>query len=200
MKILLWKSHVEKSDVTDFPNLKTALSEANDTDEPGDRLAETTLSLALEHLNVLSMNFDRYFPSMSEADIQKTRWILNPFLKDNVNGTNLTNSEQEVLVEMHCDSHMRDMFKQCHRTKFWAKVFTEKHYKSVATKAIKELVSFHSSYLSEQGFSQMIIVKNKKRNKLGGAKLTSCLRIALTKTVEPRFDRLKKNIQEQPSH
>jgi len=38
---------------------------------------------------------------------------------------NLTNSEQEVLVEMHCDSHMRDMFKQCHRTKFWAKAFTE---------------------------------------------------------------------------
>ena len=67
---------------------------------------------------------------------------------------------------MHCDSHMRDMFKQCHRTKFWAKAFTEEHYKSVATKAIKELVSFHSSYLSEQGFSQMIIVKNKKRNKL----------------------------------
>ena len=85
------------------------------------------------------MNFDRYFPSMSEADIQKTRWILNPFLKDNVNGTYLTNSEQEVLVEMHCD--MRDMFKQCHRTKFWAKAFTEEHYKSVATKAIKELVS-----------------------------------------------------------
>ena len=24
LKILLWKSHVEKSDVTDFPNLKTA--------------------------------------------------------------------------------------------------------------------------------------------------------------------------------
>ena len=138
--------------------------------------------------------------SMSEADIQKTRWILNPFLKDNVNGTNLTNSEQEVLVEMHCDSHMRDMFKQCHRTKFWAKAFTEEHCKSVATKAIKELVSFHSSYLSEQGFPQMIIVKNKERNKLSGEKLISCPRIALTKTVEPRFDRLKKNIQEQPSH
>ena len=49
LKILLWKSHVEKSDVTDFLNLKTALSEATDTDERGDRLAETTLSLALEH-------------------------------------------------------------------------------------------------------------------------------------------------------
>ena len=85
------------------------------------------LHSALEHLNVLSMNFDRYFPLMSEADIQKTRWILNPFLKDKVNGTNLTNSEQEVLAEMHCDSHMRDMFKQCHRTKFWAKAFTEEH-------------------------------------------------------------------------
>jgi len=34
------------------------------------------------------------------------------------------------------------MFKQCHRTKFWVKAFTEEHYKSLATKAIKELVSF----------------------------------------------------------
>ena len=34
------------------------------------------------------------------------------------------------------------------------------------SKAIKELVSFHSSYLAEQGFSQMINIKNKKRNKL----------------------------------
>jgi len=67
LKKLFWKSHVEKSDVTDFPNLKTALalSEATDTDEPGDRLAETTLRLAWEHLNVLSMNFDRYFPSFN---------------------------------------------------------------------------------------------------------------------------------------
>lgn len=156
--------------------------------------------MALEHLNILSLNFDRYFPSKSEADIQKTKWILNPFLKDNVSGTNLTNSEQETLIEMHCDSHMKDMFKQCHRTQFWAKAFKEEHYKSVATKAIKELVSFHSSYLSEQGFSQMIVVKNKMRNKLSGAKLTSCLRIALTKTDAPRFDRLQSHIQEQPSH
>jgi len=72
LKILLWKSHVEKRDVTDFLwNLKTALLEATDTDEPDDHLAETTISLALEHFSVLSMNFDRYFPSLSEADIQK---------------------------------------------------------------------------------------------------------------------------------
>ena len=40
-------------------------------------------------------------------------------------GPKLTNSEQEFLVQMHCDSDMRDMFKQCHRTKFWAKAFKE---------------------------------------------------------------------------
>lgn len=200
IKICFWKSNVEKSDVTDFPNLKTALLEAIDTDGHDDHLAETTLSLAKEHLIALSMNFDRYFPSLSAADIQKTKWILNPFLKDNIGGANLTNSELETLIEMHCDSRMRDMFKQCHRTKFWTKAFTEEHYKPLSSKAIKELVSFHSSYLCEQGFSQMIIVKNKKRNRLSGAKVASCLRIALTKTVSPRFDRLQSNIQEQPSH
>jgi len=59
---------------------------------------------------------------------------------------------QETPVVMHCDSHIRDMFKQCYRIKIWAKAFTEEHYKSLATKAMKELVSLHSSYLCEQSF------------------------------------------------
>jgi len=62
------------------------------------------------------------------------------------------------LVVMHCDSHIRDMFKQCYRTenmgvqKIWAKAFIVEHYKSLATNAIKELLSVHSSYLCDQGF------------------------------------------------
>src|SRR6218665_2717050 len=95
-------------------------------------------------------------------------------------------------------SHIRDMFKQCYRTKIWAKAFTEKHCESFATKALKELVSCHSSYQCEQGLrplAQMIIVEN-KFNKLSSEKLISCLRIALTKTFAPRFDLLQSNIQE----
>ena len=86
------------------------------------------------------------------------------------------------------------------RTQFWAKTYKEEHYKSLASKAIKELVSFHSSYLSEQGFSQMINIKNKNRNKLVGGALSACLRVALTKTVEPRFNMIQRKIQEQRSH
>lgn len=112
----------------------------------------------------------------------------------------MNNNEQETLVELQCDSRMKDMYKQLSRTQFWAKTYKEEHYKSLASKAIKELVSFHSSYLSEQGFSQMINIKNKNRNKLVGGALSACLRIALTKTVEPRFNMIQRKIQEQRSH
>ena len=74
--------------------------------------------------------------------------------------------------------------------KFWPTAFTVEHYKSLATKAIGELVSFHSSYLCEPGFSQ--ICKIKTINKLH---VSSCLRIALTKIVAPHFDRLQSNIK-----
>jgi len=32
---------------------------------------------------------------------------------------------KKTLVVKHCDSHIRDMFKQCYGTKIWAKAFTE---------------------------------------------------------------------------
>jgi len=31
------------------------------------------------------------------------------------------------LVVMYCDSDIRNMFKQCHRTKIWENAFTEEH-------------------------------------------------------------------------
>ena len=66
-----------------------------------------------------------------------TRWMLNPFLRENINGAELNNNEQETLVELQCDSRMKDMYKQFSGTQFWAKTYKGEHYKSLASKAIK---------------------------------------------------------------
>ena len=197
LKLSMWKSRIQAGDVTDFPDLKTAFIEATDSD---DKLVETTIALAVEHLNVLAINFEKYFPSTSDGYIQETKWMLNPFLKDNLSFANLTNTEQEILLELHCDSRMKEVYKQSSRTQFWSKMYKEEHYKVLASKAIKTLVAFHSSYLSEQGFSQMVNIKNKKRNKLSGGSLACCLRIALAKTIQPRFNLIQSKIQQQKSH
>ena len=41
---------------------------------------------------------------------------------------------------------------------------------------------------------------NKKWNKLDGGALSSCLRVALTKKVDPRFNVIERKIQAQKSH
>lgn len=194
----MWKSRILVGDVTDFPNLKTALTEATDSED--DNLAEGIIALAVEHLEILLSNFIKYFLSSSDNEKQNSQWILNPFLKDIINRSDLSNLHQETLIELHCDSKMKDVYKQNSRTQFWSKMFKEDHYKEIAGKAIETLVAFHSSYLSEQGFSQMVVIKNKKRNKLSGGSLSVFLRIALTKTFESRFNTIQSKIQQQKSH
>ena len=90
LKLPIWKQrfkHLLRT-ITDFPNLQRALTEATDSDDEDDNLAENVLSLAVEHLDLLTCNFSKYFPSISEAETQKTRWITNPFCKDNLSGSN----------------------------------------------------------------------------------------------------------------
>ncbi|CAO1344851.1 unnamed protein product [Diamesa hyperborea] len=72
LKLPIWKQRIQTTDNTDFPNLQRALTEATDSDDEDDNLAENVLSLVVEHLDLLTCNFTKYFPSISEAENQKS--------------------------------------------------------------------------------------------------------------------------------
>jgi hypothetical protein len=64
-------------------------------------------------------------------------------------------------------------------------------------KAMKILFPFYSTYLYEGEFSGMTHIKIKTRNRLDG---THSLRVALTYTVESRFDKIVTTKLVQRSH
>jgi hypothetical protein len=72
-------------------------------------------------------------------------------------------------------------------TKFWIELKDE--YYLLFEKAMKILLPFSSTYLCEAEFSGMIHIKTETRNRLD---TTLSLRVALTNTVEPRFDKIVK--------
>lgn len=130
LKLPIWKQRIQARDVTDFPNLQLALTEATDSDDKDDQLVENVLSLAMEHLALLMFNFSKYFPPISQEEHQKPRWIINQFCKDIFSGSNLNNSQLKMLVDLSCDARMKDLYKESSRTQFWAKAHKEEYYKN----------------------------------------------------------------------
>ena len=84
------------------------------------------------------------------------------------------------------------------RTKigFWIYIAKEKRYEQIADVALKYVLPFTTTYLSETAFSVMVDMKTKKRNRL---QPENDLRLKLSST-QPDIAALSKNIQHQGSH
>ena len=142
------------------------------------------------HLQTLEIEFHRYYQDInSESPIwHMTR---NPFVVDVLQ---LPEEVQEEFLEMKADSTMKDDFHLLTLEKFWIKRFLVNP--KVASLALQTLVPFSSTYLCEKGFSALVLIKSKQRNRLA---VDSDLTIALAKT-EPRIDQLVQSMQAQISH
>ena len=69
-------------------------------------------------------------------------------------------------------------------------------YPEIATKAIKSLLQFPTSYLCEAGFSAVTATKTKQRNKMD---ISNTLRMLLS-PITTRWNRLVAEKQAQGSH
>ena len=87
------------------------------------------------------------------------------------------------------------ILKQCLLT-ISGQIFAYSLYKNVGSVAIRTLLSFSSTYLRESGFSALVSMKTKFRNKL---ECEADLRCALSST-KPRIKRLVSQKQLHPSH
>jgi hypothetical protein len=86
------------------------------------------------------------------------------------------------------------MFKKMDLTEFW--LARRKEYPLISNKAVKFLLVFSTTYLCECGFSSIIYIKNKHRNRLS---TEPDLRLKLTK-IEPDIRKLCLAKQAHPSH
>lgn len=184
-KLSLWSKRVKKGVAASFPTLDCALEE-KEVDFNGSLKTDVESSLGL-----LYDELTKYYPDLKDRDLPEWRMTRNPFAVD---PDTVPSSIQEELIDLASDSNARDDFETMSIQNFWVKC--NKSYKAVSNVAFKVLLPFSSTYLCESGFSSLVFIKNKYRNRLDCESDMMC---ALTAT-QPRFELLASRKQSQPSH
>ena len=95
---------------------------------------------------------------------------------------------------MRNDSSARELFLEKSLSQFW--VSMQLSYPKISRAALKIVVPFVSTYLCEHGFSTLVQIKAKARNKLD---VQDHMRLALCHT-QPRIKKLCAELQAHPSH
>ena len=153
-KLELWDRRVGKNNYESFDNLCDFVTKEKK------QIPASVAGAIREHLKTLKMKLREYFPVLSEQH----SWIQNPFAPQNEDAmAGLSSREQDSLVELSCDTALKLIFTQKHLAHFWMHVYPE--YTDLSNKALMFLMPFTTTYLCETGFSALVALKTKYRNK-----------------------------------
>ncbi|GFR18533.1 protein FAM200A [Trichonephila clavata] len=151
------------------------------------------VDLAQQHLSMLQQKFDQYFYSINT---EQNDWIRNPFATNAINSTEaLTLQIREEFTDLNNDMTLKLYFSEVPLDVFW--IYVKKEYPHISYKAILTLLPFSKTYLCEQSFSTLVLIKNDKRSCLKD--LDQELRVALS-NIEPNIKLLCSLKQVQVSH
>ena len=124
---------------------------------------------------------NNYF-SPGELNVMET-WIIDPF-KFNVDTLPDDESYKKDLIDLKESRNMKMEFESMVFYNFWS--IQLETYPKLAEKALAVLLPFSTTYLCEAGFSFLVYLKNKYRNRL--ETVENDLRIALSNR-QPRYEK-----------
>ncbi|KAF2356296.1 hypothetical protein FHG87_012948 [Trinorchestia longiramus] len=183
-KIHLWKRKVEVGNFSSFSHLNELLSEKRNIEQ-----YDVTKEV-LSHLHSLAEEFMHYFPDVS---MENSLWTLVQNLF-NTDVELLLESLQEEAIDLKCDSSAKRDFETMKLEEFWVKYL--RMYPKVGEKTLRVILPFSSTYLCEAGFSALVVLKTKQRNRLD---VENDLRRALS-SFNPRISDLVRKKQQHLSH
>ena len=175
-KLPLWSRRVQSGNLANFPFLDEILVEG------GASLLENVQLEIVAHMKTLSASFNNYF-SPGELNVMET-WIIDPF-KFNVDTLPDDESYKEDLIDLKESRNMKMEFESMVLDNFWS--IQLETYPKLAEKALAVLLPFSTTYLCEAGFSSLVYLKNKYRNRL--ETVENDLRIVLSNR-QPRYEKL----------
>jgi len=188
-KIELWEKRSQKLTFDMFPSFFNMVEEKIINEN---EINEMQNVIAI-HLLKLKEKFLKYFDPTTDIRLNNL-WVINPFIKSEKN--KLSSLNEEKLIELYSDKGLEQIFHSNKNiSKFWIKIQSE--YPALTEEALKKLIPFSTTYLCEAGFSTMTTIKTKSRNRLD---ISPTMRISLSKSIEPRIDKIISNQQQQKSH
>lgn len=188
-KINLWIDKTQMKNYSVFPTLRVLID-----DEHYKCFTEDIQNNVLEHLRVLKEEFTRYFPEYGVVDTDVVKKLIrNPFI---VEVNNVQEEMQEELIDLQNDSNLKSSFEfSTNLEEFWCK--KAMGYPNIRQTALRFLMVFSTTYLCEQGFSSLLSIKNKQRNRLNPS---DDMRLALSNSIVPRISQLVKEARPNKSH
>lgn len=130
------------------------------------RIANTSRRCMIDNCNNLQL---RQMPNRIKVCLMSYYDLLIPPLAP-ISQNHLTNISLE-LIEIQHDSNLKDTFESVINLEdFWSQKAIS--WSKLRDIAIRYLTLFSSTYLCEQGFSALLIIKNKHRNRLDA---TACV-------------------------
>ncbi|XP_074039984.1 zinc finger BED domain-containing protein 5-like [Leptinotarsa decemlineata] len=184
-KLELYQRRVQAGDVSMFTQLSEQL--VNNKQEK-----ITFENSVVQHLTAVIDSLQQYFPNMHSRESYS--WILRPFstcvdiFKDE------DVSAKVEFLGLRENNSLKVDFQNDKLSTFWRKAAAE--YPIIADRALKMLIPFATTYRCETGFSTLVTLKTKARNRLN---VEHDMRCALSET-EPNIVKLANAKQFQPSH
>ena len=185
-KLALWGRKVEMGNITSFQRLNEIVGE-----EP---LAEELQQEIKEHLSILQEEFRHYFHDIDANENVQLKLARNPF---RCPVDDLPDDIQEEFLELINNTAAKEDFQEQQQfsiSNYWARMLSD--YPKTSEFALKILIPFSSTYLCESGFSTLVVIKSKARNRLDAQ---ADMRCALSHT-DPRIDLLVSKKQIHHSH
>jgi len=163
-KLPIWINRIGSGNYANFPKL----------DEVSN--AENLLLIVTEmkeHLQVLSQSFQGYFQH-GEVSVSQG-WMQDPFVF-NLDSMDDNDEMKEDLVEMKASNKIKMEFDSMQLDTFWCAQLNT--FPQLAERALEVLVPFATTYLCETGFSTLVHIKTKARNRLDAS---DDMRVAISK-------------------
>ena len=182
-KLKLFKQNIGLREFYQFPRLAEV------------ELSDDDLLAYCEHLEVLKEDMIKRFTDLLELELPN--WIIDPF---SVDTDKVPIDLQEELSDMHNDCEEKARFKMIGYERFWQGVSKRNKFPNMWKVAKLLTLAFPTSYLVERGFSAVMQLMTKQRNRLdisqGGD-----LRLLLT-DMKPDVKKLidEHHTQVHPSH
>lgn len=183
IKLRLWESQIRNQNPAHFPTLKNHDTSNLQYHKYGDKLT------------VLREEFSERFGDLKKHS-QAIEVFASPF---SVDVTAIPEDMQMEIIELQCNDELRKKFDDSSVYQFYKKYVSVTVYPKLSAHARKMMAVFGSTYVCEQLFSKMNLVKNKYKSSLTDEHLESILRVA-TSSIQPDIDELVSQMQHQPSH
>lgn len=170
-KLVLWREKLSQGKIAAFPFVSEFFENSTKV------TLEDLKFIFQDYLEKLQSKLDRYVPE--NVDLDKYSWVRNPFdVSVHEVGEDFYGFQEE-LIDFQANQVLKENFSQKCLTRFWAQL---KDKPILVKEAEKALLPFPITYLCEAGFSTLVVIKNKCRNRLDPQNDVRC---ALSMNIYP---------------